>query len=586
METEENLIPYHASDPTGKKVLVLAPHPDDETIGCGGSVIRHTEAGDPVKIIFLTNGAKGDISGKMKREAYIKWRREEAQKACDVLGVRDMEFWGYEDRSLAGSHGALRRLMDVIELFRPQLIYAPSPMEIHPDHRAASFLLSDAIRSGGQEFQVAFYEIGQPVRINRLVDITNVLEKRIEAISCYESQLKERPYQAVSVSLNRYRSITLPEPMTHAEGFFLCEAALIRKIGPLSLPFHRVHRLLPAPEEAGPLVSLIVRTKDRPRLLANALRSIAEQTYANLEIVLVNDGGVDVSDVAKAVAGDISVTHIIHEKGKGRAAAANSGLEAAKGVYLNFLDDDDVLYPDHVHTLVQCLETGETKVAYTSIVSAYFEGPPGRPDHCLRRVVDHAVDFDPERILFQNYIPMMSVMFHKDVASKLGPFDTDLDLFEDWDYWIRASRAFTFHHIDKVTAEYRFYRAETTEDAHRRKYLYDEAQERIFERIAPLLRGKTWTRLLDCDWFEELRRKREKDPGDPALEQLQTALDESNEELREANGRIGALTAELKASKSALGAIYASRGWRWLARFGKFKQRLGLGSSRAEESGS
>ena len=93
METEEKLIPYHATDLTGKKVLVFAPHPDDETIGCGGSLALHIKAGDPVKVVFLTNGAKGDSSGEIAKESYVELRKDEANKACAFLGVTDLEFW-------------------------------------------------------------------------------------------------------------------------------------------------------------------------------------------------------------------------------------------------------------------------------------------------------------------------------------------------------------------------------------------------------------------------------------------------------------------------------------------------------------
>jgi len=497
METEETLIPYHETDLTGKKVLVLAPHPDDETIGCGGSLVRHRDAGDPVKVVFLTNGAAGDSSGKYRRDQYVAIRQEEAERACTCLGVTDLEFWGYEDRSLAGSRGALRRLIDLLADFRPELVYAPSPMEIHPDHRAAAFLLSDAVRSSDLAFEIAFYEIGQPISVNLLVDISGVLDRRIKALETYESQLKERPYKDVSLALNRYRSITLAGPATHAEGYFLCEASLIRKSGLFSLPFQRVQRLVPGPHESGPLVSVIVRTKDRPVLLANALRSVADQTYANIEIVVVNDGGEDVREVVDTAAGSIPATYIAHERGKGRAAAANAGLKAARGRYLNFLDDDDVFLPDHVETLVSYLTAGNEKVAYSSVLSVYFTGPVERPEHRAREEVVFNLEFDPDILLFQNYIPLMSVLFSRDVLSKAGDFSEEMDLFEDWDFWIRVSRHFPFHHIDRITAEYRFYGVSDAEGAHREKYRYDSALAAVFDRVKPLLSGGAWVNFLN-----------------------------------------------------------------------------------------
>ena len=78
MLTEDSLIPFHSTDLTGKRVLVLAPHPDDETFGCGGSLALHAEAGDPVKVVFLTNGAAGEASGKTDKGQYVKLRQNEA----------------------------------------------------------------------------------------------------------------------------------------------------------------------------------------------------------------------------------------------------------------------------------------------------------------------------------------------------------------------------------------------------------------------------------------------------------------------------------------------------------------------------
>jgi len=252
MQTEEKLIPYQGTDLTGKKVLVLAPHPDDEIIGCGGSLALHTRAGDPVKVVFLTNGAKGDVSGAMDREEYVALRKNEAVNACAHIGVTDLEFWSYEDRSLAGSPGALLRMIDLLEGFRPELVYVPSPLEFHPDHRATAILFCDAIRSCGFDFDVAFYEVGQPLRVNLLVDITEVLTRKIDAMDAYRSQLKERPYRDICLALNRYRSMTLPEGATHAEGFSRWGASLVRKIGPFPSLFSRLRGSCPVWERPAP----------------------------------------------------------------------------------------------------------------------------------------------------------------------------------------------------------------------------------------------------------------------------------------------------------------------------------------------
>ena len=230
MIDEEMLIPYHSSDLTGKRVLVFAPHPDDETIGCGGSLTLHVAAGDPVKVVFLTNGVKGDMSGKMEQQAYVALRRKEAACACACLGVTDLEFWSYEDRALAGSAGVLQRIVDLLQTHCPELVYVPSLLEPHPDHRAACFLLCDAIHSIDKSFEVAFYEVGQPLSVSLLVDITGVLDRKLKAINAYQSQLEERPYGDICIALNRYRSLTLPKGVTHAEGFSLWETGLIRKI--------------------------------------------------------------------------------------------------------------------------------------------------------------------------------------------------------------------------------------------------------------------------------------------------------------------------------------------------------------------
>ena len=510
MLTEDKLIPYHASDLTGKRVLVFAPHPDDETIGCGGTLALHALAGDPVKVVILTDGGLGDMSNQVTKNDYVGLRKKEALEACAILGVSDLEFWEYPDRALSGARGVLRKMVGLLADFGPDLVYCPSPLEIHPDHRATCFLLFDAIRSCDLNFAVAFCEINQPVSVDSLVDITSVIDKKKEALRAYRSQLKERPYDDISLSLARFRSVTLPGGATHAEGYCIFNAETLRKMSPYSLPFQRVGRLTADSGETGPLVSIIVRTKDRPGLLVHALNSIRSQTYRNLETVVVNDGGVDVRDVIETIVSDIPVTHVCHETCKGRSEAANSGMRAAKGGYFNFLDDDDVLLPDHVETLVShLLATGE-KVAYGNAVNVYYTGPPEVPGERELEELIFNLDFDADHLLFENYIPIMTVLFSKEVFAEVEGFCKDLDLFGDWDFWIRASRFFPFKHIDKVTAEYRFYGVSSMEKSHRQKYRCDEAKAKIFDRTLPFLDGRAWVNFQNNGCLKKLRKENER----------------------------------------------------------------------------
>jgi len=234
------------------------------------------------------------------------------------------------------------------------------------------------------------------------------------------------------------------------------------------------------------------------------------QTYANIEIVVINDGGYDVKGLIQNVIGNVSFTYVRHETCRGRAAAANSGLVAACGQYINFLDDDDILYPEHLDTLVAFLETRAEKVAYSSVLNVYFVGPMEDPGSPVRDEVIFNQDFDPDKLLFENYIPMMSVLFSRSILEKVSGFDEDLELFEDWDFWMRLSRYFIFHHLDKITAEYRFYGNKGMQLSHNLKYEYNPALAKMFEKAMPYINGRVWLHFLDQGMVGRLKQEQKK----------------------------------------------------------------------------
>ena len=203
-----------------------------------------------------------------------------------------------------------------------------------------------------------------------------------------------------------------------------------------------------------PLVSIIVRTKDRPKLLKRALQSISVQTYRPIEVVLVNDGGCDLDiEEIKSILGDISLNYIRLEKNTGRAHAGNVGIENAKGEYIGFLDDDDEFYPEHLETLVGFMIQNSKDVAYTAceFVEKKFNDDFSR-FHATPKWV-FGKEFVYRDLLIANYIPLISLLFKTDLL-KVYRFDESFELYEDWDLLIRIGDNLKFYFIDKITSIY------------------------------------------------------------------------------------------------------------------------------------
>ena len=187
-------------------ILVISPHPDDEAIGCGGTILKHTYEGDVVEVIFLTSGEKGG-HGKPEAETIIT-RENEASSAAAALNIRDIEFWHQPDGQFEASEVNVSRLMEKVKTFSPDVIYAPHENEEHPDHRAAVELVSRAIADLQDEKTPAvwLYEVWTPLqKLDHIVDISLYAEKKRQAILVYKSQCDVLAFDEAALALNRYR---------------------------------------------------------------------------------------------------------------------------------------------------------------------------------------------------------------------------------------------------------------------------------------------------------------------------------------------------------------------------------------------
>lgn len=205
-------------------------------------------------------------------------------------------------------------------------------------------------------------------------------------------------------------------------------------------------------EDERPLVTMIVRTFNRPASLMRCLQSLAAQTLSDFDVVVVNDAGQPVSDQIERFAGQLDLRLVTHPVNRGRPAALNSGLAEVRGEYVGFVDDDDLLYPGHLEMLVgKAQETSGQQVMYSDAlaVHAASDGTP------LYRTLEHSKDFDRRLLLVSNFIPILSALVPVDAAREAGPFDTELEVLEDWDWWLRLAGIREFQHVPAITAEYR-----------------------------------------------------------------------------------------------------------------------------------
>jgi glycosyltransferase involved in cell wall biosynthesis len=209
-----------------------------------------------------------------------------------------------------------------------------------------------------------------------------------------------------------------------------------------------------------PLASVIVRTKERPELLREALASIAAQTYSPIEAVIVNDGGADVAEIIDDFLSDIDHIQYIHQsKNSGRAYSANVGLQSASGEWIGFLDDDDLYEPDALRILISSGMEAGASVAYGQVIREYYRPDgsrdPEMPDYLYAR------SFDRDLLYWQNYIPINALVFKKQALPEIRAFDNSLSVTEDWDFFLRLAESHDFLYVPVLVAHYRCFGAST-----------------------------------------------------------------------------------------------------------------------------
>lgn len=210
-----------------------------------------------------------------------------------------------------------------------------------------------------------------------------------------------------------------------------------------------------------PIVSVLTRTyRGRESLLRECITSVMNQTYPEIEHVIVEDGGDTLEPLVKRIQEKYPARRFVYRNlpKKGRAHAGNECMALASGKYFLILDDDDLLFSDHIETLVcTMVEDKGIDAAYSLAweVETAFEPDGGYHewDHYTDRLFFQ--EFDRNTLMDHNYIPIQSILFKRELYEQYGGFDLEMELLEDWNLWTRYALTSTFKFVQKTTSLFR-----------------------------------------------------------------------------------------------------------------------------------
>ena len=213
------------------KILVVAAHPDDETIGCGGAIARHVSEGDEVGIITLTNGVSARVGANKKDELN---RRDAAEKAMNLLGAKWIGQGDFSDNGMDKNPllEIIKYIEDSKETFYPDIIYTHTPHDLNIDHRVTTSAVLTAFRPQPEESYQEIRLFEEPSSSdftteslhgsfapNLFIDITNFITFKMEALKFYDTEMREYPHSRSYMNVEtvaKYRGASVGIPLAEA----------------------------------------------------------------------------------------------------------------------------------------------------------------------------------------------------------------------------------------------------------------------------------------------------------------------------------------------------------------------------------
>lgn len=240
LSVEQAAPPELAPVPAAGSVLVLAPHPDDEVVGCGGTLCLHSQAGAKVTVAYMTDGRLGSLrlqgdalTGSQRtafQEELVKTRKAEAAAAGRLLGTGELVFLDFPEGELRRCRETVRRMADLLVATRPDVVYVPFPTDRHPDHVETARIFGAAVGEAPDGCQVYAYEVWSPLYPNCMVDISDVVEMKRRAMVQFATQVADNDFIHSTLGLNAYRAAFHLRSRGYAEAFFRCSSREFRRL--------------------------------------------------------------------------------------------------------------------------------------------------------------------------------------------------------------------------------------------------------------------------------------------------------------------------------------------------------------------
>ena len=289
--------------------------------------------------------------------------------------------------------------------------------------------------------------------LNYAVPVGNI---KVVLYDARESSETYKIIQEVCIGENDYRLLTIPNNIWYGFKSLDDKSAMI--VNCASIP-HDPDEIVRQdivgsiiPFDWSPLVSVIIPTHNRSQKITNTINSILEQTYKNLELIIVSNGSTDnTAEIIKAIQQkDARVVFREQENSGGPSSPRNHGMKIAKGKYIAFCDDDDIWLPEKLELQISAMEKNfDVALSYTDMTRFDEKG-----EYYINNGRDVVANLDS--LLYKNVVPISSVVIRKNILQEIKDFNESVAVgpAEDYDLILRVAAKFKLHYINKKLLRY------------------------------------------------------------------------------------------------------------------------------------